>query len=83
MCASYIENSLQKKSSHFKKTRLSEGIASMTIPKNPYGFLFIVAVTLHRFEPFCLSPSKIQTRSTGFIPTPHNSLSMFFTLLLL
>jgi len=40
MCASYIENSLQKKSSHFKKTRLREGIASMTIPKNPYGFFY-------------------------------------------
>ena len=65
MCASYIENSLQKKSDLFKKTGLREGISARTIPKNPYGFLFIVAVTLHRFEPFCLSPSKIQMRSTG------------------
>lgn len=55
----------------------------MMVPKNPCGFLFIVAVTLHRFEPFCLSPSKIQMRSTGLVPTPHNSLSMLFTLLLL
>ncbi len=55
----------------------------VTIPKNPYGFLFIVAVTLHQFETFRLSPSKIQMRSTGLVPTPHNSLSMLFTLLLL
>ena len=83
MRASYIENSLQKKSGLFKKTGLREGNAARTIPKNPYGFLFIVAVTLHRFEPFRLSPLKIQMRSTGFVPTPHNSLSMLFTLLLL
>ena len=83
MCASYIEYSLQKKNDLFKKTELREGNGSMIIPKNTYGFLFIVAVTLHRFESFRLSPSKIQMRSTGYLPTPHNSLSMFFTLLLL
>ena len=62
MCASYIENSLQKKSDLFKKTGLREGNAARTIPKNPYGFLFIVAVTLHRFEPFRLSLSTKQKR---------------------
>ena len=40
MRASYIENSLQKKRGLFKKTGFREGSASMTIPKNPYGFLF-------------------------------------------
>ena len=44
---------------------------------------FIVALALHQFEPFRLSPLKIQMRSTGLVPTPHNSLSMLFTLLLL
>ena len=77
MCASYIENSLQKKSDLFKKTGLREENGYLTIPKNPYGFLFIVAVTLHRFEPFRLSPSKFQMRSTELVPTPHISLSMF------
>ncbi len=38
---------------------------NIRIPKNPFGFLFIVAVTLHRFELFGLSPSKIQMRNTG------------------
>ena len=50
---------------------------------NDLGSSFIVALALQRFEPFCLSPSKIQMRSTGLVPTPHNSLSMLFTLLLL
>ena len=38
MCASYIENSLQKKSDLFKETGLREGNSSLTIPKNPRLF---------------------------------------------
>ena len=43
--------------------------------------VFIITVTLHRFEPLGLSPSKLQTRSTGQVPTPLNSHSMRITLL--
>ena len=35
MRASYIENSLQKKSDLFKKTGLREGNGYLTIPKKP------------------------------------------------
>ena len=43
--------------------------------------IFIITVTLHRFEPLGLSPSKLQTRSTGQVPTPSSSHSMRITLL--
>ena len=43
--------------------------------------VFIITVTLHRFEPLGLSPSKLQKRSTGQVPTPLNSHSMRITLL--
>ena len=60
-----IEQGMISRIIEARPEELREGNDSMTIPKNPYGFLFIVAVTLHRFEPFRLSPSKIQMRSTG------------------
>ena len=53
-----------EKSVHFKKMDLREGIASMTIPKILTDF-FYSSGNVTRFEPFCLSPSKIQTRSPG------------------
>jgi len=35
--------------------------------------VFIITVTLHRFEPYRLSPLKPQRRCTEWIPTPPNS----------
>ena len=43
--------------------------------------VFIITVTLHRFESLGLSPSKLQTQSTGQVPTLSNSHSMRITLL--
>ena len=43
--------------------------------------VFIITVTLHRFEPLGLSPSKLQTQSTGQVPTLSSSHSMRITLL--
>ena len=35
--------------------------------------VFIITVTLHRFEPYRLSPLKPQIGRTELIPTPYNS----------